>query len=340
MESSDFSDGGKSVSKRMLRRKGRGGTLFVALAVQGCLLAVTLFVIVLDTPEKEPPAFEGQISMQEPRESLEQKKSLKRFTQRMSKPRLMERLAVEGALASDLPPLPELPAEAMSLEGDELALMGEASAMLEQSGLMEAASGLTGASSAASFFGVQDSGRRIAIVVNTSASVVRKARNRGVSIEKIQNEVAGLIEGLGSDSLFGIVQFSQGARRFAPYMAPALGKNKEAARLWVEGELRGNPPIEDESLLGHEAGLVEALEMEPDLMFVVTDGVLNRRTREGGRYTYPEIPYDSLLSRVEAEMRRRGLRTRVHVIGFELREKDREGLERLTRRYGGTLREM
>jgi len=108
MEPSVSSDGGKTVSKRMLRRKGRGGTLFVALAVQGCLLAVTLFVIVLDTPEKEAPAFEGQISMQEPRESLEQKKSLKRFTQRMSKPRLMERLAVEGALASEVPPLPEL----------------------------------------------------------------------------------------------------------------------------------------------------------------------------------------------------------------------------------------
>ena len=39
------------------------GTLFIALMIQCVLLAVTVFVIVLDTPESEPPRFEGKASV-------------------------------------------------------------------------------------------------------------------------------------------------------------------------------------------------------------------------------------------------------------------------------------
>jgi len=197
-----------------------------------------------------------------------------------------------------------------------------------------------GSSSAASFFGVQDSGRRIVIVVNTSASVVRKARNQGVSIEAIHEEVVSLIDNLDSGTLFGIVQFSQGSRRFAPYLAPAISRNKEAASHWTRKEMRGNPKVESELLLGHEGGLKLAVDMEPDLIFLVTDGVLNKRVRVDGAYKYPEIPYEILIGSVEADLRRSGARTRIHAIGFELNDKDRRGLERLTRRFGGTLREF
>ncbi len=80
--------------------------------------------------------------------------------------------------------------------------------------------------------------------------------------------------------------------------------------------------------------------MEPDLIFLVTDGVLNKRVRVDGAYKYPEIPYEILIGSVEADLRRLGVRTRIHAIGFELNDKDRRGLERLTRRFGGTLREF
>ena len=39
------------------------GILFKALMIQCVLLAVTVFVIVLDTPESEPPRFEGKASV-------------------------------------------------------------------------------------------------------------------------------------------------------------------------------------------------------------------------------------------------------------------------------------
>ena len=104
--------------------------------------------------------------------------------------------------------------------------------------------------------------------------------------------------------------------------------------------MRGNPKVEIELLLGHEGGLKLAVDMEPDLIFLVSDGVLNKRVRVDGTYKYPEISYEILIGSVEADLRRSGARTRIHAIGFELNDKDRRGLERLTRRFGGTLREF
>ncbi len=326
-------------SNRARRGKPRlnKGTLFIALAVQCALLAVTVFVIVLDNPEPEPPRFEGKQSVLVKKEDFKEVEQRERFMKRLEP---MQRLSVEDALSDELPPLPDLPVEAFSQSGEDLELVADEGIMLEQSGLLGASLQGRGSSSAAAFFGVQDSGRRIAIVVNTSASVVRKARNQGVSVDAIHDEVVSLIDALESGTLFGIVQFSQGARRDAPYLAPAIRKNKEAATQWVRSAMKGNPDVVDEALLGHEAGLALAIGMDPDLIFLVTDGVLNRRVKIDGSYKYPEIPYDILIDSIVDDLRRSAGRTRIHAIGFELKDKDRRGLERLTRRFAGTLREF
>lgn len=316
------------------------GTLFIALMIQCILLVVTVFVIVLDTPESEPPRFEGKVSVAVKKEDFKEAQQRERFMKRMRQLEPIQRLLVDSILNSELPPMADLPTEAFELDGEDLEMLEDASTMLEQSGLLGGSMQGKGSSSAASFFGVQDSGRRIVIVVNTSTSVLRKARNQGVSIEAIHEEVVSLIDNLDSGTLFGIVQFSQGSRRFAPYLAPAISRNKEAASHWTRKEMRGNPKVESELLLGHEGGLKLAVDMEPDLIFLVTDGVLNKRVRVDGAYKYPEIPYEILIGSVEADLRRSGARTRIHAIGFELNDKDRRGLERLTRRFGGTLREF
>ena len=261
-----------------------------------------------------------------------------RFMKRMQRLQPMQRLSVETAVRGDMRLMPKLPIDAFSLDTDDLEIVEDTGVLLEQSGLLSGSVNGKVSSSVAAFFGVQDSGRRIVIVVNISASVVRKARNQGVSIDKIHNEVVSLIDSLDSGTLFGIVQFSQGSRRFAHYFAPSITRNKEAATQWVLEELRGNPKVNDESLIGHEGGLKLTVDMEPDLIFLVTDGVINKRVKAAGTYKYPEIPYDVLIGSIDRDLRRLGARMRIHVIGFELKDKDRPGLERLTRRFGGTAR--
>ncbi len=324
----------------MTKRRRSRGSLVVAIVFQVVLLAATLLIVVVDESEPDPIAFQGRQSVQQSRPDPQQQKILDRYLRSVSKPRLMDRLSVETSFGNDLPPLPNLASDAFSPDPHDSLFMEEAASLLEQSDLLKIDSIVGAQSSSVSFFGARDSGKRIVIVVNTSASVVRKAKAKGVTIEAIQDEVVSLIEGLESGTLFGIVQFSQGARRFANNLAPAIGPNKRVALDWIRSEMKGNPPVEDDRLVGHEAGLALALEMDPDLIFLVSDGVLNRRERSGSGYRYPEIPYEQFSNAIRNGMDKRGLRVRLHVIGFGLKEKDRAGLEALTRRFKGTLREF
>tara|TARA_B100000900_G_scaffold323833_1_gene283427 strand:- start:4482 stop:4946 length:465 start_codon:yes stop_codon:yes gene_type:complete len=140
-------------------------------------------------------------------------------------------------------------------------------------------------------------------VVNTSALVVQKAWNQGVSIELILGEVISLINNLDSDTLFGILKVSQGSRRFGPCLAPSICCDKALASHWTRKEMRGNPKVESELLLGHEGGLKSALDMEPDLIFFVSDGFLNKRVKVDGKYKYSGIHYETFIGSVEAGLR-------------------------------------
>ena len=117
-------------------------------------------------------------------------------------------------------------------------------ALLAQSRLYGALGGIKSAVSAAAFLGVEDQGERIVIVVNTSASVsvMRKARNRGYTIERIQAEVLRLIDGLESGTRFVLVQFSQGVRQFASFVAPATASNRASGIGMDPIQPDGQPP--------------------------------------------------------------------------------------------------
>src|SRR5690606_29200979 len=121
--------------------------------------------------------------------------------QRVSKPRALQRLAVERPFSSELSALPALPTDAFGIGDSDTALFDEAGAGLAGAGLASLAGSVSGKASAAEFFGLRDSGERIVILVNTSASVVRKAQKRGVSIDQLHDQVVGLVEGLGSGTL-------------------------------------------------------------------------------------------------------------------------------------------
>ncbi|MDQ8188203.1 hypothetical protein [Pelagicoccus sp. SDUM812002] len=322
------------------RSRGRS-TLLIALAVQVAVLLVSFFVIVREDAVVEPPAFSGERVVTVERPEKKRMDRVRELNRRMSKPRSFQRLAVEQEFQSDLPAIPALPQDTLDLDSMEDSFLSDAHSSLAGSGLMELAGSLSGSESAAQFFGVKDSGRRIVIVVNTSASVVRKAAARGVSIEQLQEEAARLVDGLDSGTLFGIVQFSQGTKSFSEYMAPGLVRNKREAREWIHRELKGNPKIEDDALVGHEAALAGAMALQPDLVFLVTDGSLNRRApKKGGGYSYPKISFEQLLSFADKQVLQTGARPRLHVVGFELGDLEREGLGRLAKRFGGTLREM
>jgi hypothetical protein len=256
----------------------------------------------------------------------------------VARPALLERLQLDVPSPDGLPALPpgpQLPSEALPLD-DFLAR--DAEALLGDAALAGGAAELRGLASAASFFGIEEKGERFVIIVNTSASVLRRAQRRGVSLERIRAEAAGVVSGLGEGGLFGIVQFSQGVRVFADYLAPASTSNKALAEAWL-GAMQGNPPLaSDAPLAGHEAAFERALAWEPDVIFLVTDGALDRRTAGPDGWTYPRIPYDEF-ARTLRRLRGSAARPlRVHVVGFEMNEGDAAAMRRLAQEYGGQVR--
>ena len=321
----------------MAPKRKRGGIFAIAIALQCALLALTVLVIVSEDSPEEAPSFQGEHIVSANKDVRKAEKKLRELKRRMSKPRSFQRLAVESSFASDLPPAPALPREAFDMDASDASFMESAQGLLADSGLLESMGGVTGSESSADFFGVRDTGRKIVIIV---ASVVRKASRRGVSIEQIQGEVSKLISGLDGGTLFGIVQFSQGARSFAERLAPALKRNKALASDWARTELKGNPKVVDEEFLGHEAAFHLAMGLRPDLIFLVTDGSLNRRRRSGNGYSYPKISFQQLQNSVEREMRDNAANPRIHIVGFELGNAEREGLKNFARRFGGTVREF
>jgi hypothetical protein len=332
----------RAALRRLARgRRPVGRTLLYAVAAQLALLVAAVYVVVMEPFAREEPAFEVRAAPLLPQRQLEHAAAVAELQQAASRPQLLERLATSALLPTGLPPLPAVPTGDTSPFDPAETLAGDAQALLAQSGLMGALGGLRSTASVAGFFGVQDSGERIVVIVNTSASVVRKARNRGVSIERIQQELVDLVRALEPGTQFGVVQFSQGVRTFADYLAPATQANKDEIARWVPQNLRGNPPLAPtQTFFGHEAAFEAAFSLRPDVVFLVTDGTLNRRTVASGRTTYPTIPYETFARSLRDFQRRAGIQPRVHVIGFEMGPAETQAMRRLARDFGGQIREF
>jgi hypothetical protein len=315
--------------------------LAAAIAIQAAVLLGAVFVVVVRPLLRSEPEFSAKHTIYLPQRELEYRAALAGFEQTAAMALPLEKLVTTSMVPSGLPALPAMPeGEFSALENTDL-LSRDAQALLAQSGLAGSLGAVGGAKSAAAFFGVEDAGERIVVVVNTSVSVRNKAQRRGVSWERIQDEVAGLVDGLEGGTLFGIVQFSQASRTFTEHLVPATEGNRAAARQWVRESLRGNPPVEaGRRSFGHEAALQAAFAFDADVVFLVTDGVLDRREEKGGKVSYPKIPYEQFVRSVRSAAAGATRRPRLHVVGFELAPGDAEAMRRLAREFGGQVREF
>ena len=318
----------------------KSGPFFLAILVQGLLVAGAGLVVVMTPSAESEPEFEAAAAVHLPQRERQHRVAVSEFQRAAGAPRMMERLTTAALAPDGLPEMPSAFAELDTAADAGLEAM-DSQSLLGDSGIAGILGGLGGAGETASFFGIEAAGNRIVIVVNTSASVINRARNRGVTVERIQQEIISMVEGLSPGARFGIVQFSQGARTFADHLAPATVANVDRLRQWVPENLRGNPrAATGQERLGHEAGLAEAFAFDPDVIFLVTDGQLNRREGSPGDYTYPEIPYSRLRATLDELRRETSSDVRLHVIGFEMRAADAGNMRRLASDFGGSLREF
>ena len=315
--------------------------LFWAIILQIILLVAAVFVVVVVPGMRKDPAFVAQKTIYLPQRELEHSMTLSAYHQVSGKPALMERITTESMLSHDLPVLPELPNAAFDPFQTSYNPMNDAAAMLRESGLMGSLQGLISESSAFSFFGIEDHAERVVIAFDISQSVVTKARKSGVSLGRLQREALELIESLNANTLFGLIQFSRSYDLFENYLVSGTQANKAAARDWLNREFRtdgksGRDWVR-EPLNGIQSVVQAAFLMQPDVLFILSDGDFQRTTPNGGSQN---VPFEELIGDLRSLQQESQVNTRIHFVGFQVKPQHKRPLQSITSRYSGQFREL
>ena len=201
--------------------------------------------------------------------------------------------------------------------------------------------GLGFGQSAVNFFGLESSGERIVIVFDISTSVVNKVKSQGYSITRIRDKTVEIIEGLNPGTMFGMIQHSRSYDPFKQELVPALPENKEEAIAWMKsdfetsgrsrsGWVRGTPN-------GIQSVMKAAFQMEPDLIFLLSDASY-QRTGEVNRNE--NVPWDELKDDVEDLQKSLPREAVINFIGFGVDPDDASGMRNFVRANDGDYKEF
>lgn len=130
-----------------------------------------------------------------------------------------------------------------------------------------------GLKAAATFFGTRASGRRFVFVVDNSNSM-----GRGGRFETVLEELLRTVGQLSPKQQFYVIFFSDSAYRLfhprpAPDLVPATAENKERLRSWLY-------TVEMCLHTDAERAVRAALDMRPDAIYILGDGMFTDRTAD------------------------------------------------------------
>ncbi|MEM1223927.1 MAG: hypothetical protein AAGH40_14335 [Verrucomicrobiota bacterium] len=315
-------------------RRSKLGPLFLALLIQVGMLCLALFIVVLVPEFKSDPEFVARKKIYLPQKELEHKVALAEFQNAASSPMQMDRISAASLLPDSMPALPQFPKNEFNpIERNPASLQSDA--LLGQSGVLGALSGLKTESSSASLFGIEDSGQRILILFDNSSTVWNKATASGVSTDAFVRELSKLIDGLNANTLFGLVPFARQVGTFRDYLIAAGARNKVTAKRWIIENVRSTRKSTQLpfSIDGIQGAFTVAYQMEPEVIFVVSDGDFQRSKSEKTRGG--DVPWEDLKKTLRDLSREYGIEPRIHFIGFKVESEAAEAIESITRRYKG-----
>jgi hypothetical protein len=323
-------------SNENIAKRSKIGPLALALCIQVGLLFFAVFVVVLVPEFKSDPEFVARKKIYLPQKQLEHKVALAEFQNAASSPMQLERISTQALLPDNMPALPQMPKSDFSpIERNPAALQSDA--LLGQSGVLGALQGLQTGSSSASLFGIEDTGQRILILFDNSASVWSKASKAGVSTTRFIQELSALIDGLNANTQFALVPFSRSVGAFRDYMIAGGARNKRAAKAWITGKVRSQSLTTrlPHAVDGVQGALTVAFQMEPDVIFLISDADFQRNLPRQG-----DVPWDELERTLRELTREFGIEPRLHFIGFQVEAEAVAAMETITRRYKGQFRRL
>ncbi len=313
----------------------------IAHIVLGLGAGVFIVAQYFDPP---PAVFEVKKDIRLPAQERQHRMNMAEFDALTPKPSFNEKLASLRPTEFALPDLPQIPLDQMlPLDPSEL-ISDQVSSLVGSAGMGGGGSGLGGDGGLGggfSFMGIESTGRRIVLMFDVSGSVVNKADRTGMPMSRIREETIELIGKLPISARFNLVQFVRNYKPFSEELMPASDTNKESAIQWVQNQWSDSGTmassgrgVKSSVPNGIEWILEDVFKMEPDEIFIVSDGSFWSTTADGQE----KIDYRSLGQRVQEAAQRTNIR--INFVGFEMRSDERRELDRIIRRTNGRLREL
>ncbi|MGZ0657419.1 hypothetical protein ACWPKS_17610 [Coraliomargarita sp. W4R72] len=316
-------------------KRSKIGPLALALLIQVGLLFLAVFVVVLVPEFKSDPEFIARKKIYLPQKELEHKVALAEFQNAASSPMQLERISTQALLPDAMPALPQMPKSDFNpIERNPAALQSDS--LLGQSGVLGALQGLQTGSSSASLFGIEDTGQRILILFDNSRTFRNKAKAAGVTEAHFVKELSELVDGLSANTLFAVVQFQIIVGTYKDYMISGGARNKRAFKAWIREKVFSRAETQlPHAVDGVQGALTVAFQMEPDVIFLISDADFQRNIPRKG-----DVPWDELERTLRDLTREYGIEPRLHFIGFQVEPEAAEMMEKITRRYKGKFQKL
>lgn len=311
-----------------------------------------------------PPVAEFKVvkDIRIPAKKREHQMAMRDFDDMAPRPSFSDRLQSTKPTAFALPALPKLPIDqAVPLDPDMI--VSEAVGFGGTGTGQGYGSGRGGSKAnfdfKISFFGIKDQGRNIVILIDTSDSMfsrVRSGQAYHFNFKTIKDEAVKLIGSMNINALFNVVVYEGGALAFSAQSMPATDANKAAAKDWIMGleedpsvsisGRRGGPKLMKGGGTRLDTGFELAFQMKPDVIFLITDGEINRGGHDA---KISEKEMLEILEGLQKEKRKQAAdesedgETRIHVIQYQTtiaRADEVSTLKSIARRGHGRYRTL
>jgi len=314
------------------------------------------FYIVAKYFAPAPAKFEVKKDLRLPAEEREHRMNMAEFDGLAPKPVFNERLASLRPTDFALPEMPKLPVDQMLPMDPSTVVTDQVASVVGAAGSGGGGgggSGLGGTGVGMSFFGIKDTARSVVIMIDVSDSMFRRTgdsgdgglvrRGKEQAFQVIRDEAIKLVQGLSINSRFGIVRWSGGAHSWQTALVPATDQNKAAAIEHIQTGVdfkTGRPKDGRPGGTRHDYALEETFKLQPEVIFMLTDG--NATASQGGGGLTP-IPAEDIWKVAEAGQKSMAKEARLHVIYYvnaRTREEERKMLRGLASKNSGKFREV
>ncbi|MEM6600864.1 MAG: hypothetical protein AAF649_05710 [Verrucomicrobiota bacterium] len=281
-----------------------------------------------------------------PPKILDPKMAAAEFEAAAPKPQLDQKIASLRATDFALPDIPMMPVDDLVEFTPSTQITSSVTGLTEGLGAGEGAggSGGGGEGDGMNFFGLQTRGRSVLIIFDISFSVLNKANQAGISIDRIREETLQLIDQLSINTTFTLFQFSRIYQPFSEILVAPTDQNKQSAKDWLNNEFRtdGSLPRSVRGSVIPQAGqdngvifvLQAAFELQPEVIFFISDGSFQSEKHSS------QVPWEDIEEMMEEFEDTQGKLPQLNFIGFEMKDDDRKEMRKLVRDTDGKLIEM